>query len=110
MSRPVTLLFEGFDHGGALMAITIVCGPPGTCVMFHNAIWHTGGRPWTLAKAALLTGENREEQLNGLLKKADEQSEASIESLRAFQEGLALRAAEASSRPGPLSASPPQRG
>jgi len=25
-----------------------VCGPPGTCVMFHNAIWHTGGRPWTL--------------------------------------------------------------
>lgn len=22
-----------------------VCGPPGTCFMFHNAVWHTSG-PW----------------------------------------------------------------
>ena len=23
-----------------------ICGPPGTAILFHNALWHTGG-PWT---------------------------------------------------------------
>jgi hypothetical protein len=26
-----------------------LCGGPGTALMFHNALWHTGG-PWTRAE------------------------------------------------------------
>ncbi len=45
--EPTPTQTAGYDtFNGALE----VCGPPGTCFMFHNAVWHTSG-PWNKPNA-----------------------------------------------------------